>query len=52
MTIVLTYTALVHLFAFLSVITPGEIKMLFLGLEFGVLIGEVIYAIGIARSDI
>ena len=42
---ILIYSILVTLFAFLTIMTLGETHTLFLGLEIGVLIGQVIYFI-------
>ena len=44
------YTIFVNSFAFLSLITSGTLKMLFLGLELGVLIGQIIFTFYCAKE--
>ena len=45
------YLILIYVFMFLVIFTTGEIQFLFLGLEFGVLIGQIIYFIDFMRSN-
>lgn len=46
-TAIFLYPFLVVLFMIIGMNTSGEIKMLFFGLEYGTLIGQIIYVLSI-----
>ena len=43
------YSIFIWIFMFLYYFASGEVRMIFLGLELGVLIGQIIYCVDVFR---